>query len=70
MHINDVVNIGNDVEISMNQLAKIVMKKTNSKSKIKFIKTLKEGDMKRRKPDNTKMKKILKRDLISLSKVR
>ncbi len=68
MHINDVVNIGNDVEISMNQLAKIIMKKTNSKSKIKYIKPLKEGDMKRRKPDNTKMKKILKRDLISLSK--
>ena len=67
LHINDVVNIGNNLEITMNNLAQIIIKKTNSKSKIKYIKALEEGDMKRRKPDNLKMKKILNRKLVSLS---
>ena len=35
------------------------MKILNSSSKIVHLKALKEGDMSRRKPDITKMKKIL-----------
>lgn len=64
--INDVVNIGNDNEISILNLAETVIEVLNSKSKIKFIQPLKEGDMTRRRPDISKMKKIFKGSLISL----
>jgi UDP-glucuronate decarboxylase len=68
LYINEIVNIGNDTEISILDLAKTIIKITGSKSKILFLPPLKEGDMQRRKPDNTKMKNILKRDLISIEK--
>lgn len=64
--VNDVINIGGSREISINELAKTVIELTNSKSKIKYVKPLEEGDMKRRKPDNTEMKTILDRNLLSL----
>ena len=64
--VNDVVNIGNDNEISILKLAEIVIEVLNSKSKIKFVKPLAEGDMTRRKPDITKMKMIMKDQLIPL----
>ncbi len=67
LYKNDIINIGSDKEVSMNELAKIIIKKTKSKSKIIHIKPLKEGDMRRRKPDITKMKNIIKRDLVKLS---
>ncbi|WP_298764373.1 NAD-dependent epimerase/dehydratase family protein [uncultured Polaribacter sp.] len=63
---NDVINIGNDSEITVLELAKTIIKVTNSKSNIVFLPALKEGDMLRRCPDVTKMKKILKRDLLPL----
>lgn len=65
-YINDVVNIGNDEEISILQLAELIIEITNSKSKIVFLDPLKEGDMTRRQPDISKMKKLLNRDLIPL----
>ncbi len=64
--INDVANIGGDVEVSMLELAETVIKLTHSKSEIVFLPPLEEGDMKRRFPDITKMKDILKRDLIPI----
>ncbi len=64
--ITDVMNVGSDDEISILDLAKLVVKVTNSSSKIKFLPALKEGDMTRRKPDNSKMMSILGRPLISL----
>lgn len=64
--INDVVNIGSSVEISMLALAELVIDITGSQSKLVHIDALKEGDMSRRQPDNSKMKQILNRKLISI----
>jgi len=63
---NEVINIGNDKEITILELAQTVLKMTNSKSKIVHLPPLKEGDMRRRLPDNAKMKSILNRELLSL----
>lgn len=64
--INDVINIGNDVLITIKELAELTIRLTNSSSKLTYLPPLKEGDMTRRQPDNQKMRNILKRDLISL----
>ena len=64
--INDVINIGSDEEMSILSLAELVIKLTNSKSKIIHLPPLKEGDMSRRKPDITKMNTVLNRKIISL----
>jgi UDP-glucose 4-epimerase len=64
--IDEVVNIGNDEEITILNLAKKIIKKTGSKSKIVHLPPLKEGDMKRRQPDATKMNKLLGRPLTTL----
>ncbi|HPQ08837.1 MAG TPA: NAD-dependent epimerase/dehydratase family protein [Bacteroidia bacterium] len=63
---NDVINIGNDEMISVLELAQRIIKITRSKSEIVFLPPLKEGDMTRRMPDNSKMRSILNRPLISL----
>lgn len=63
--INDVVNIGSDLEQTILSLAQNIIKITNSKSEIVFLPPLDEGDMTRRCPDNSKMKEILGRPLIS-----
>ena len=52
------INIGNPYEISMNKLASIILRLTNSKSQIIF-KDLPEDDPKRRNPDITLAKNIL-----------
>lgn len=64
--VNDVINVGSDDEITIVDLAKIVIKVTGAKSKIVHVPPLKEGDMSRRRPDNEIMKSILKRDLLPL----
>lgn len=64
--MNDVINIGNEINYTILQLAELIIKLTNSKSKIKFLPPLEEGDMTRRQPDNSKMKKIISSPLISL----
>ncbi len=63
---NSIVNIGNDNEISILDLAKLIIDITGSRSKLVFLPPLKEGDMTRRYPDITKMRKILDRPLVSL----
>ena len=62
---NDVINIGSDIEFTIVELVELIIKLTNSKSKIMHLPALKEGDMLRRCPDTTKMKIILNRELIS-----
>lgn len=57
--INEVANIGGDHEIMIKDLAELIIHKTNSKSKIVYLPPLKDGDMKRRCPDNEYMKTIL-----------
>ena len=64
--INDVINIGNDKNYTILQLAETIIKLTGSRSKIEFLPPLKEGDMTRRQPDASKMMSILKKDLITL----
>lgn len=66
LFINEVVNIGNSIETSINELAEIIIRLTKSKSKIINVPPLAEGDMKRRCPDNSDMLKVLNRKLISL----
>tara|TARA_R110002049_G_scaffold2372_5_gene17469 strand:+ start:1296 stop:2225 length:930 start_codon:yes stop_codon:yes gene_type:complete len=63
---NEVINIGSDKEITVLELAETIIKVSNSKSEIIHVPALKEGDMARRCPDTTKMKKILGRDVLSL----
>ncbi len=65
-YVNDVLNVGNDLEISILELAEKIVEITNSKSEIMFLPALKEGDMNRRCPDISKMKALLGRDLISI----
>ncbi len=66
MFINDTINIGNNNETSVLDLAKTIIRLTNSSSKIVHLPALTEGDMTRRLPDISKMKIILGRDLTSL----
>ena len=56
---NDVFNIGNPNEITVNELAtKIIIQLTNSKSKL-INKDLPQDDPKQRRPDITKAKNLL-----------
>lgn len=63
---NDVINIGNDELMTIRSLAELTISITNSSSKIIYLPPLKEGDMTRRQPDNTKMREILNKKLISI----
>ncbi len=65
-YVNDTVNIGSDFETTIIELAKTIIEVTNSKSKLVYLPPLKEGDMTRRKPDNTKMRELLGRPLVSI----
>jgi UDP-glucuronate decarboxylase len=64
--VNEVVNIGNDKELSIRELAEIIIGLTKSKSRLRFVAPLKEGDMTRRMPDITNMKFLLKRELMPI----
>ena len=64
--VNEVLNIGSDVEISINELANTIIECTESNSSLQYLPPLPEGDMTRRQPDITKMKTLLQREPISL----
>ncbi len=59
-YINDVLNIGNDHETTILDLAKLIISITKSSSNIIFLPPLQEGDMTRRQPDLAKMKNKIK----------
>ncbi|MBS85630.1 MAG: epimerase [Candidatus Heimdallarchaeota archaeon] len=65
---NEIVNIGNNEETTILHLAETIIKVLNSKSKIKHLNPLKEGDMTRRQPDIKRMQSLLGRDFTSLEK--
>lgn len=65
-HLNDVVNLGSERELPIKELADIVIQLTGSSSKVVHLPPLPEGDMRRRCPDNSRMKEILGRDLTPL----
>ncbi|MEM1248885.1 MAG: NAD-dependent epimerase/dehydratase family protein [Acidobacteriota bacterium] len=62
----ETINIGSDDEISIKQLAEIVLEVTGSSSPIEHRPALPEGDMSRRRPDATKMRELLGRELTSV----
>lgn len=66
LHVNDVVNLGSNREMPIRELAEIIIKITGSSSRIVYLPALPEGDMRRRCPDNSKMRDLLKRDLTPL----
>ncbi|HPN19044.1 MAG: NAD-dependent epimerase/dehydratase family protein [Chitinophagales bacterium] len=64
---NTTINIGNDNETSVLEIAHKIISMTNSSSKIVHLPALKDGDMTRRLPDITNMKTLLgNRPLVSL----
>jgi len=65
-HLNDVVNIGGEIELPIIELAQQIISLTGSSSIIEHLPPLKEGDMTRRRPDVAKMKALLKKEPISL----
>lgn len=64
--VNETINFGNSKEISILELAKTIIQMTNSRSEIVHLPPLKEGDMIRRCPDNTKMLQLVGSPLIPL----
>jgi len=66
--INDVVNIGSDVEVKIKDLAKMIVKLTGTQSKIVNLPPLKVGDMSRRKPDITKMQTLLDHHIMPIER--
>lgn len=64
--VNEVINIGSETDVTILELAELIIRLTGSKSRVEFLPPLKEGDMTRRKPDASKMRGILARDLLSL----
>jgi UDP-glucuronate decarboxylase len=66
MYVNDVVNIGGNIEVPILELANIIIKFTGSKSKVIHLPALEEGDMTRRLPDTSKMKTLLNREVTTL----
>jgi UDP-glucose 4-epimerase len=64
--VNETLNVGSDRQMTILEIAKLVLQRVGGASTIRFLPPLPEGDMTRRCPDNTKMKQILGRELIPL----
>ena len=64
--VNDVANIGTDIEFTILELAQTIVRVTGSRSQIVHLPSLKEGDMTRRRPDSTKMRELLNRPFTPL----
>lgn len=64
--LNDVINVGGAKIVTIKQLAETIINITKSQSKIVYLLPLKDGDMTRRQPDNSKMIELLGRELIEL----
>jgi UDP-glucose 4-epimerase len=65
MYVNDVVNIGGNIEVPILELANTIIDITGSKSKLIHLPALEEGDMTRRLPDTSKMRELLKGEVTS-----
>ena len=64
--LNDVVNIGSDAEITIKELAEVIIAVTGSRSKVVHLAPLEEGDMTRRMPDISRMRQLLGREPLPL----
>tara|TARA_B100000809_G_scaffold266929_1_gene333159 strand:+ start:2125 stop:3069 length:945 start_codon:yes stop_codon:yes gene_type:complete len=63
---NRTINIGNNIETPVLELAKTIIRLTDSKSNIVHLPALKDGDMTRRNPDITIMKSLVDQEIYSL----
>jgi UDP-glucuronate decarboxylase len=63
---NDVLNVGSDLEMSVLELAKTVLRVVGGTGRIEYLPALPEGDMRRRCPDTARMRQLLGRPLVSL----
>ena len=68
LFLNEVINMGSSTEVRIVDLAKKIIQITGSSSSIIHLNPLKEGDMTRRQPDNSRMLKVLNRDLTTIDK--
>jgi UDP-glucose 4-epimerase len=66
LFVNETINIGNNNEITLLELANKVISVTGSTSKIVHLPALKEGDMLRRCPDITNMNKALQHEMTTI----
>lgn len=66
LFVNDILNLGSDLETTILELAELIIEMTNSSSKIIHLPPLEEGDMTRRQPSIEKMKSVLKKDYTPL----
>jgi UDP-glucose 4-epimerase len=64
--VNETINLGNDVEYTILELAQEIIEATNSKSTIVHLPALPEGDMTRRQPEITRMKELMNMDFLTL----
>lgn len=64
--INEVINVGGDIIITIKELAEKIIEITKSQSKLIYLDPLADGDMTRRQPDNSKMIKLLGRELLTI----
>ncbi len=67
LYINDILNIGSYTQYKIIDLAKLIIHLTNSSSQLKYLPALSRGDMRRRQPDNNKMKTALGRRPLRLT---
>lgn len=63
---NQTVNVGNDREVSVAELAEMVLEITGSRSRLVHLPPLPDGDMSRRCPDVSKMLATLGRPLVTI----
>lgn len=64
--INETVNVGSNTQISILELAQLIIALSGSTSEIIHLPSLKEGDMPARMPNNSRMLKVLNRELTPL----
>jgi UDP-glucose 4-epimerase len=64
--LNEVINVGSNIELPVRALAEKILDITGSNSEIVHLPELTEGDMSRRLPDNSRMRAILARELTPL----
>lgn len=66
LFVNEVVNVGGNIETPILEVAQLVKRLTGSNSEIRHLAALKEGDMTRRLPDVEKMEALLQRERLTL----
>lgn len=66
LFVNETVNVGSHQEITVKELAELVVGLINPTVRLVHLPPLSEGDMTRRQPDNSRMRAALARELMPL----